>query len=112
MPVIHPANTHEVKFVRVNASSDGDNEVVAAVAEKRIRVIAYSLTADAAGTFKFQDTASSPVVFGEFDVAQNAIVVYAGGNDAPAFETSKGVGLEINAASSQDVTGHLTYQLI
>lgn len=98
-----------LKFVRVAATADGDNEIVAAVAGKKIRVLAYSLGVTAAGTMKLQDTAGSPAVHAEFPLAANGRAEYAGGTRAPAFETAAGVGLEVSNPTGVDTLGHLTY---
>lgn len=97
------------KFVRVNATADGDNTVVAAVSGKKLRVIGYAISATAAGVATFQDTAGTPVVFASFPLAANGGVVYDGGPECPAFETASGAGIEINCATGQDITGHMTY---
>ena len=99
----------DVKYVRVNATSDGDNTVVAAVAGKSIRVLGYVLTATAAGLITLQDTAGTPVVHAQLSLATNGTASYAGGLQAPAFETASGTGVEISNPSSVDTVGHLTY---
>lgn len=109
MPVITHPGTFEVKHIRVNATADGDNEIVAAVTGKKIRVLAYALSVTGAGTISLQNTATTPVVHAQFPLAANGVVSYPGGIQAPAFETATGTGLEINNAALQDTLGHLTY---
>lgn len=99
----------DVKYARVNASADGDNVVIAAVAGKALRVLGYLLTASAAGTVTVQDTAGSPVVFASFAMAANGSLSYEGGLAAPAFETAVGVGLELSNGAGVDTLGHITY---
>jgi hypothetical protein len=98
-----------IKFVRVNATADGDNVVIAAVASKRLRVLGYALVATAAGTISIQNTAGSPIILAQFPLAAQGGVSYAGGYDAPAFETPSGTGLEINNPAGVDTLGHITY---
>lgn len=98
-----------IKFVRINASSSGDNTIVAAVATKKIRVLGYAMVATGTVTALFQDSAGSPVIFGGFDLIANSGVSYAGGLLAPAFDTAAGNGLEINLSAGVAVKGHLTY---
>jgi hypothetical protein len=112
MPTIPNPSTFAVAHARINATSDGDNEVVAAVAGKKVRVLSYVLTASAAGIVDVQDTAASPAILAQFDLAAQGGVSYAGGVHAPAFETAEGTGLEVNTQASQDVVGHVTYQLV
>lgn len=104
-----PSSRAEPKFTRVNATADGDNLVIAAVVGKRLRVISYALAVSAAGTIAIQDTAGAPVIFAQFPLAANGGISYAGGLDAPAFETSPGLGIEINNPIGVDTLGHITY---
>lgn len=100
-----------IKYVRINATASGDNVILAAVASKKIRVLGYAFTASAAVAANFQDTQATPVVHaGPFDLAANGGVSYAGGLDAPAFETGVGFGLEMNLGAVANVRGHLSYQ--
>lgn len=100
----------EIKFARVNATADGDNAVIAAVAGKRIRVIGYALTnKTTAGTVALQDTAGTPVVHAELNFALNGPVAYDGGLSAPAFETAVGTGVGISNGTGVDTLGHITY---
>lgn len=110
MPVIGDPSRYEVKFARVNATADGDNTVIAAVSGKKIRVLAYVVNANAPGVVTLQDTAGTPVVHASFELTDGGTVSYPGGIFAPAFETAKGTGLEINNAVGVDALGHITYQ--
>jgi hypothetical protein len=101
--------TVPIKFARVNATADGDNTIIAAVAGKKLRVLGYALVATAAGTISVQDSAGSPAILAQFPLAANGGVSYGGGFDAPAFETPVGNGLEINNPAGVDTLGHLTY---
>lgn len=105
----YPPSRAEPKFTRVNATADGDNVIAAGVAGKRLRVISYALVVSLAGTISLQDTAGTPVIFAQFPLAANGGISYAGGLDAPAFETSPGLGIEINNPVGVDTLGHITY---
>ena len=107
MGVMNPAGVDQVKFAHVSAASDGDNDIVTAVAGKRIRVIAYAFTVSAASTVVLQDSANTDLA--TFILPANGGVSYAGGVQAPAFETAVGTGLEITNAASNDTFGHVTY---
>lgn len=98
-----------IKYVRVNATADADNVIVAAVGGKAIRVLGYAFAVTAAGTISLQDTAVTPVVHAQFPLAANGGVSYAGGLAAPAFQTATGTGVEINNPAAVDTLGHLTY---
>lgn len=97
------------KFIRVNASSSGDNTLIAAVASRKLRIIAYAIVAAGTVTALFQDSAGSPNIFGGFDLVANSGVVFAGSLNGPAFDTIAGNGLELNLSGAIAVKGHLTY---
>lgn len=100
----------EIKHTSVNATADGDNAVIAAVAGKKIRVLGYTLTgAGVAGTATLQDTAGTPVVHGKLSLSTSGGVSYAGGLEAPAFETAAGTGVEVSNSTGLDTLGHMTY---
>ena len=99
----------DLKFAQVNATADGVNTVVAAVASKRICVIGYCFTFTAAGLVVVQDNTGTPVVLGRFTAPVNGQVDYAGGLGAPAFFTSVGKSLDISNAAGVDTLGHLCY---
>jgi hypothetical protein len=99
-----------IKFVRINATSDGDNTIISGVTNKKIRVLGYALTVTTAATITIQDTAGSPNIFAQFSLAAQGGVSYSGGIMCPAFETLAGNGVEINVNTGQDCLGHMTYQ--
>lgn len=103
-------NAPEVKFVRVNATADGDNTIITGVSLKKIRVIGYVLTVTTAGTITLQNTAGSPEIYAQFSLAANGGVSFAGGMMCPAFETAVGTGLEINNPAGVDTLGHIIYK--
>lgn len=100
----------QIKFVRVNATADGDNTIITGVSGKKIRVLGYAITVTTAGTITLQDSAGTANVFGQFSLAAQGGVSYAGGPMCPAFETIAGNGVEINTQTGQDCLGHLSYQ--
>ena len=99
-----------IKFVRINATADGDNTIISGVTNKKIRVLGYALTVTTAATITIQDTAGSPNIFAQFSLAAQGGVSYSGGIMCPAFETLAGNGVEINVNTGQDCLGHMTYQ--
>ena len=101
---------YEPKFVRVNATTDGDNTVIAAVTGKTVVVLGYAINANAAGVVTLQDTANTVVA--SFELTDGGGVTYAGGPACPAFKLPKGLGLEISNAAGVDCLGHLTYILV
>lgn len=103
----------DVKYAKVDAAADGDNVIIAAVTGKSIRVLGYVLThtASLAATITIQDTAATPVVHAKLRMtAEGGAVAYAGGLDAPAFQTAAGTGVEINnPGTGSDTFGHMVY---
>lgn len=110
--VIGNPSRYEVLFARVNATSDGDNTVIAAVAGKSIRVLGFVLNLNAAGVSTIQDSASSPVIHASFEFPDGGGVSYSGGIFCPAFELATGTALEINNAAGVDTLGFITYQYV
>jgi hypothetical protein len=109
MPLLN-GQSYAVEHINVSATSDGDNVVIAGVANKNISVLGYVITSSATGVVTFQDTNNTDLAV--LDIAIQGGVSYAGGIDCPAFETPTGLGLEISVQASQDVRGHLTYQIV
>lgn len=97
----------ELKFASVNATADGANEVVAAVTSKKIRVLGYVLTSDAAQTVivKSGTTAIARIEVG----AAGGGASYAGGLNAPAFQTAAGEALNLTNETDCNTVGHLCY---
>lgn len=96
-----------IKFVRVNATADGDNTVVAGVASKKLRVLGYVLTVTAAGLVAVKS--STTTILAELSCDANGGASYAGGLYAPAFETAAGEALVVNTPVGVDAKGHVTY---
>lgn len=100
----------EPTTVKVQATADGVNNIVAAVASAKIRVIAYALTAaTTAGLVTIQDTTGTPVVVALLNLAIGMPACFNGDERAFAFETSTGKGLDFSNATGVDVYGHITY---
>jgi hypothetical protein len=99
----------QIQFSRINATSDGDNTVVTGKSGFKIRVLGYSVTANAAGVIAFQDSAASPVIFASFEEADSASHSYAGTFESPAFDVTSGLNLEVTNAASVDTLGHVSY---
>ena len=101
----------EPSYVSVNATADGDNEIIAAVSGKRIMVLGYMLAGTTTGTVALQDTAGSPVVHARIRVGADGSGAAYGG-PAPAFTTASGTGVEISNPTGNDTFGHLTYRIL
>src|SRR2546430_16473891 len=100
-----------VKFVPISASASAD--IVAAVAGKRIRVLAYTFTlAGTSPTAKFQSGGSTDLT-GTFAPTTGSVLVHDAGGLAPAFATNVGEKLNlVLAGAAASAQGHLTYVLV
>ena len=97
-----------IKFAVVNLSATGD--LVTAVSGKKIRVLGYVLSGNGTVSANFESDTTD--ISGLLKLAANTTVSYAGGWDAPAFETASGEKLALTLSGSVDVDGHVTYVLV
>ena len=109
---------YPVKHANISAAADGENEIVAAVAGKRIVVISYVLaavhaTAAAAADFRSgtSNTVHATFLSGQADLHDAVVYSFTGHPKAPAFECDIGDSLAINNAAGVDCFGHLTYMV-
>jgi hypothetical protein len=99
----------QIKSAPIDVSAAGDNEVVAAVENRRIRVLGYTLIAGGAVNAKW--AAASGDFSGPLPLAANT-----GASPSPAtppafiFETEVGEALDLNLSAAIPVGGHVTYQ--
>lgn len=112
---MHGVNPRSVQTVRVLATSDGDNTVVAAPgAGKRILVLGYQLRylgavggeavtirSGAAGTIHYSEVAAT--------TPGARPPSYVGDLESPAFLCDDNALLNINNAAGADTIGHITY---
>lgn len=95
------------KFAVIAASSSGDNQIVAAVSGKKIRVLAYNMVANGAVNAKFQSDATDKTGLKYFDAAGAGIC--APFNPVGWFETVAGEKLDLNLSGAVAVGGELVY---
>lgn len=103
--VINP----EIKFASVNATADGVNTIIAAVATKRLAILAYSLTVATAGLILLQDDAGTPVVYGRLQLLAGTPAIFHGGLETPAFIVAAGLAFNISNPAGVDTFGHVAY---
>lgn len=101
----------EIKFAKIDASSSGNNEIVAAVSGKQIRVINCMMIASGAVNAKFQSSAGGTDVTGTLPLTANS------GFTQPEsrvgwFETVAGESLNLNLSGAVQVGGCLAYILL
>lgn len=95
----------------IDHASSGDNTIVAAVANKRIRVLSYVIVAAGAVTVRWEAGASGTALSGQMSLAAN------GGISAPEailghFDVPTGVLLNMELGGAVSVDGHLRYAVI
>jgi hypothetical protein len=97
-----------VKYAAIAASASGNNTVVAAVAGKKIRVLAYTLVANGTVTAKFQSGAGGADLSGAKAMTTNTVL---SPSYCPVghFETAAGALLNLSLGGAVAVSGHLTY---
>ncbi|MBY0523438.1 MAG: hypothetical protein K2R98_08560 [Gemmataceae bacterium] len=103
---------------KIDIAASGQNQIVAAVAGKKIRVVNYLIVAAGAVTAKFQSKESPTDLTGAMTMAAGQPIGSAystarqfGGYDGH-FETQTGEGLAISLGGAVQVSGHLNYVLV
>jgi hypothetical protein len=105
-------NLGQIQTLRVNATSDGDNTVIAAPgANKRIRVLGYQLRFVGAGlAVTVKSGAAGTVHLDEVGAAApGQRLDYTGTVDGQAFNCDPNAALVVNNAAGADTLGHVTY---
>lgn len=105
-PVDDAGAVVQIKFALVNATADGDNTILAAVASKKIRVLAYSLSVSLTGTITVKSAATEKA---KLSLTTGTPAPFAGSLYTPAFETGVNEALIVNNPAGVDTFGHITY---
>jgi hypothetical protein len=92
-------------------ASSGDNTLVAAVANRRIRVYNFVLVSAGAVAASFEDGAGGTELTGDMPL-NDGTVVNPGFDPHGHFETSLGTLLNLELSGSVAVDGYLCYALI
>jgi len=97
--------------VAINIASSGDNTIVAASANKKIKVLSYIIIAAAAVdvTWKAASTAISGAM--SIDAKGGAVAPASAPGAGHYLETAINEALKINLSDNIQVSGHLTYYL-
>lgn len=97
------------KFALISASSSGDNTLVAAVALKKIRVLAYNLMGAGAVNARFQSAVAGDYLTGLKYIAAAGGGICAPFNPVGWFETDAGELLNLELSGAVAVGGELVY---
>ncbi len=103
-----------MKYAKIEATSSGTNLLVAAVANKRILVIQYTITASANLDAYF--SSNSTAITGTLHLGSHGTTMAAYGAMTPAglvglFSTELNQALNIHLSGSGNAGGHLTYMV-
>lgn len=102
-------------YTKVTTATSGNNQIVAGVANKKIRVVAYVLVADSAVSVYWAD--GTTAVSGAMKMATGIPIpgnpmLFADGDGVQGhFETSQGADLTLNLSGNVQVSGHVAYIL-
>ncbi|MCP1832843.1 hypothetical protein [Bradyrhizobium sp. USDA 4545] len=97
------------KFAKISVSSSGANTIVAGVAAKKIRVLAWDLMPNAAVNAKWQSHATPTDLTGLYYMANQGNGIARPFNPVGYFETVAGEALDLNLSSAVAVGGSLVY---
>lgn len=96
------------KFVAIDAASSGDNQILAAHASKKYRVISLALIAAGAVNVRFESSAGGTALTGQMNLTTNSGFVLPF-NPAGWFETAAAKALNLELSGAVSVDGCLTY---
>lgn len=100
-------------FAIIDVAASGDNTIVAADATRKVKVLSYSMVADAAVTVRWKSGAGSSLS-GAMSFIQNGGISDGNGNSAATqwiMETAVNQALTLNLGSAVGVRGRMTYFL-
>lgn len=95
----------------INVAGSGNNTLVAAVAGRKVRVLAVALVPAAAVTARFESAANGSALSGQMPLAANADLVLPY-NPAGWFETVTAELLNLELSGAVAVDGVLVYQTV
>lgn len=96
------------KYAVIDDATSGDNELVAAVANKKIRVISLMLMAAGTVNGRFESSTAGNFLSGEINLVAN-VGFALGANEFGWFETVSGESLNLQLSAAISVDGFLTY---
>jgi len=99
----------DVKYAKIDAASSGNNELVAAVAGKRIRVISMWFLVSAAVTTRVESDTDGTALTGQMQFGDQGEGFVLNENQSGHFQTEKGEKLNLELSGAVSVDGSLTY---
>ena len=100
-------------YAKVDVSTSGDSTIVAAVPERKIRVITYVLASDTNTKIKFKSESTDltgPMSLGAYSNIFNGNTDLMPGGLIGVLETEPGEALKLNSTVTAAVGGHIVYK--
>lgn len=97
-----------VKRAVIDHATSGDNEIVAAVARKKIYVLSVSFVCAGTVNVRFESGAGGTALTGQMNFVANTGLAW-GYNKAAWFETNAGEALNMELSDAVSVDGAITY---
>lgn len=98
----------QVKYAKIDAASNGDNTLVAAVAGKRIRVLSLFYLASGGVNVRFESGAGGTALTGQMEHSGQTGVVLPHNEDG-WFETEEGDLLNVELSTGVSIDGAMSY---
>lgn len=108
MAATRQAHKRAIKYAAISASSSGNNTIIAAVTDKRIRVLSCFLIAATAVTAKWQSGAGGTDLTGTVSLADTGGYVLPF-NEGGWFQTDPNTLLNLSLGGSVVVAGSVSY---
>lgn len=101
-------------FAQINHNTSGNNEIVAAVPGKKIRVLGGCVSAATTVVARFEDAADSGVYLASFQLVagSQATLPYVRNDVGGCFETSAGNALNLELGGAVVVSGFVRFDLV
>jgi hypothetical protein len=96
------------KFAIIDEATSGDNELVALVASKKIRVLSLMMMAAGTVTARFESGASGTALSGQMNLVANTGFTLPF-NPVGWFETASGASLNLELSAAVSCDGMLVY---
>jgi hypothetical protein len=104
-----------MNYAKVDVSTSGDSTIVAAVPERKIRVITYVLASDTNTKIKFKSASNDltgPMAIGAYSNIYNGNTDLMPGGLIGVLETEPGEALVLNSTVAAAIGGHIVYKEI
>ena len=97
-----------VKYAVISATSDGDNQIVTAVTNRRIRGVSAQFAVNVQGTAQWQDDGANNLS-GVESFAQYGGYSASADPNIGLFQSAAGQGIDLNMSAGVDGLGNMAY---